>query len=575
VLSVAPNGTDATNYVFTWHPGVPARAAAETILVHDNEELIVTVSVCRAEAWASGVVRWNGAPVPGAEVTWAGDHGATYRTQTCSNGMYHLALLHGIYVVRASQRGLLSEYHPGVHESTGAVAVAVTNAHGITIDFDMDYGVTVSGVITNFGYPDRVTVFAFEAHRPEAIEEIRYMPRAHARTNYPSSDCSTDGSYFISGLTAGQYRICAEEYMSGGLLPVSWGYHASALAWEDAWVLTAGHASVTFSNIVVGRGMLPAPLGYVTGVVCDAMLAAPLSGAVASTAYDRRTTGADGVFVLPWRSPNVTQALIAEAGFMHVRTNMWALHNQTVQLARATLIECRVDALGESLSASRMIALHTGTLSVAATAMRTESNQFVMYVPHGVPLHLFLYVPDGLWLHENSFFDTGLSPAHARAVELAEGQWTNITFRLHPRCMSVTTTVYHYTGDEVSVACQDTPVTYTVDDQGRLTQQYAWVEWNMPPGGRFDHVANRFEWHSDGREQYVMLGRLPALPDTTRYGLVGGAGTMIHLYPLPEGGLALLAVYGLMVLCIHRADHKGDLRTVLSAPAKPDYHNME
>lgn len=541
-LSVTPWGNDADDYLPTWHPCESTQASAELLRVADNEEITVTTQMRRAQAHASGVVRAHNELIANVDIIWAEEHGARYCTQSDSNGSYRLALQSGTYIISAVRRGLLPEFYPGSHAVTGAVPVAISSNQHCAIDFAMDYGVSVGGTITNFTYPERVTVFALDAHHPEVIQELRSMQRPHARTNFPSSDCTSDGKYFIGGLSAGLYRICAEEYTSSGMLPVNWGYHVSALVWEDARVLTAEHASVAFSNILVGRGVTPAPLSSITGIVYDATLASPLSGVVASTSYDRRTTGSDGKFVLPCRSSNVVEASLGKTGFASFWTNMWALHDQTVQLARTAIIECQVEAPGESLSASVMVALDTNSCSVASTGVRVASNQFIMHVPHGVPLRLFLCNPQVMWLHENSFLDGSLSPAEAHVLELAEGQWTTVTFRLHARIASLTTTVYHSVNETVTVTCLDTPLTYALDAGNRLTQQYEWLAWNLPPNGRFDHSARRFEWHSDGTERHLMIGRFPALPDMTTYGLKGGGGTIVHLYPVPEGGLVLAVV---------------------------------
>ena len=147
----------------------------------------------------TGVVRQldGVTPIGGAMVEALGL--TNQQVTTASDGSYTLNLPPGSYRLRVSAPGYAREYFDNVTPSSEATLVAVSSGSTQIIDFDLNQGGSISG-----------RIFQDDGVTPVTDALVIVGPSL-----YPSDDrfyttTSADGSYAVTGLALGQYKVWAE-----------------------------------------------------------------------------------------------------------------------------------------------------------------------------------------------------------------------------------------------------------------------------------------------------------------------------------------------------------------------------
>jgi hypothetical protein len=145
-------------------------------------------------------------PVAGAEVSAdliSGDFGTGTRTD--SNGSYTIAgLPSGEYRVRAEAAGYIREYYQETYSYSQATAVSVNVPDNTpNIDFTLEVGGTISG-------------YVYRADGSTPIESATVYANLIDGDYGMSARTGTDGSYTVTGLPSGNYRVNvrADGYIS-------------------------------------------------------------------------------------------------------------------------------------------------------------------------------------------------------------------------------------------------------------------------------------------------------------------------------------------------------------------------
>lgn len=527
-LRVVPDDTVA--YYTTYYPSSTPDEHLMSFTIEDAQDVVLTTYVHRAHAQATGVVTFADAPVNGARIEWHNAAGKLYTTSSGEDGSYALALRTGDYTAVCHRKNTGWAY--------ADTPVTVNLNDIISQNFDLA-GVTVAGHVTNFAHittPENITVFAFDA--PEFSDlQIRNTMRMTAEQRYPHARCAHDGSFIITGLATGMYRICAQAYPTPGF-HTAWGYHPAARVFEDAIVLTATHAHASFTDISVGYGAVPPIIGVITTVVFDATYDLPASGIVFSTSHDRNTSNAEGQIYLPYRTTNTAESTRIDAiGYAGIMTNSFHLHQGTVYISRVSTVFLPPNT---DIFPCALTLIDADTHTPIET-FRILPSRLHVEAPSNIPFLLFFHSHP---LYENTFAQGALSVTSATHYILQEGEWLHVDPLLHPRLDTVTTTVYLFVDESIDIACLAVPDMYSINRDNMLVLS-PWTVWNTPDNATFDPHIHIFSWTFDGEERDVIVGRFPlhrqgsnfissfSLLSSSTYDF-SGAGTRISYKHIPE-----------------------------------------
>jgi hypothetical protein len=135
------------------------------------------------------------------EVQLAGQYGWGYAASTASDGSYALfGLPSGNYKVRVSALGYAREYYDNVNPSYEANLVHVTEVKETSgIDFDLTQAGAISG-----------HVFQNDGVTPIGGARILVRPRKYPQDDGFHATTAVDGSYIVTGLALGNYRVEAD-----------------------------------------------------------------------------------------------------------------------------------------------------------------------------------------------------------------------------------------------------------------------------------------------------------------------------------------------------------------------------
>ena len=197
----------------------------------------------------SGVVRKasDNSAVANADV-WAEayDGGEGSGTRTASDGTYTITgLPAGDYRAEASSRdqGFAAEYYQETSDFQSATRVTVTVSVGATstgVDFTLSAGGTISGVVTRDS--DGTPVSGAEVS-------------AHSDTGgWGHGTTAADGTYSVTGLPAGSYRVRVEASSQG----FAGEFYNNTTDWEQATkiAVTAGQTAASINFSLAGGGSI-------------------------------------------------------------------------------------------------------------------------------------------------------------------------------------------------------------------------------------------------------------------------------------------------------------------------------
>ena len=217
-----------------------------------------------------------GAAVEASGVTCCGGYG---NTTTAADGTYTITgLLPGNYRLSAVASGYASEYYDGTHDYNAATQVGVSLGMTISdIDFALELSGSISGTVTD------------ESATPIAGASVSASSDAICCF---SATTAADGSYTITGLAPGSYRV----YASGA-------GHAGEY-YDDTYDYNAAtQVTVTSGNTTPGIDLALAAGGIISGLVTDES-STPVAGvsvqasSLTCCGYGYATTAADGTYTI-------------------------------------------------------------------------------------------------------------------------------------------------------------------------------------------------------------------------------------------------------------------------------------
>ena len=262
----------------------------------------------------SGTVRnWLGTPVAASVFAERADGAGSEYTITAPDGTYLLSSLPtGSYRVQANAEGYPTQYYNGAYDWTAATLVATTSGSETTgIDFALPEGGKISGTVRNaLGTP--IAGAQVSASRDGG--------------GYGSTNAGADGTYVITALRPGNYRVRAgapgypSQYYDGT-------YDSSA-----ATLVAANDGAETPGiDFALPEG------GKISGTVTNA-LGTPIAGAQVYASWDGgggygyASTASDGTYQVTGLMPGDYRVSVWASGYAS------QYYNGTYDYSAATLV---------------------------------------------------------------------------------------------------------------------------------------------------------------------------------------------------------------------------------------------
>ena len=329
--------TSGTDYASAWYDNALYESAIPLNVQAGQATQSINFNLARGGG-VSGKVTKDGTTdaIPGLQVSaidlgsgfWAGS------AETDADGTYAISgLVPGQYRVYADASGTIfvSEYYNNVLDYDSAATVNITAGQTIpNVDFGLAPGDSISGKVTKAGTADAIgnlPVYAYDFNSDEWAGEARTQ---------------TDGTYAISGLAPGQYRVYA--FASARNYVSEWYDNTTDYDTATPVTVTAGQQT---QNIDFGL----AAGGSISGTVAlDGTAGYPPPGLVVY-AFDALTnewagsaqTQTDGTYVIYGLAPGQYRVQISSSGthYMSEWYNNVALREAatpvTVQAGQTTL----------------------------------------------------------------------------------------------------------------------------------------------------------------------------------------------------------------------------------------------
>ncbi|MBN1782895.1 carboxypeptidase regulatory-like domain-containing protein [bacterium] len=206
----------------------------------------------------------TGKAIPGAEVVLISRTCyCFYNTFTDSTGVYTFgdmkadSMIIGVYA-----DGYLPEFYQDAHSEQEAAAIGLADQEQLNIDFRLDHGGCISGIITdNTGAPAQGV---FMQAITESTDSVGWIEPMDFRFGYHIAVTDSIGQYTIKGLPDGDYFIRADS-------PRLWGgqsaYYPGVDRIEDALPVTLSQGGdVTGIDFTVD---FHPPIGVIEGIVRD------------------------------------------------------------------------------------------------------------------------------------------------------------------------------------------------------------------------------------------------------------------------------------------------------------------
>ncbi len=276
-------------------------SAAQVAVVVGAETAGINVSLARLST-ITGTVRTagSGLPIAGAAVVASGGSPeGMYGTQSLSDGTYTIiGVQPGSYVVSAETLTYPKRYHPAADTLAGAAAVVVaTGGSAEGVDVALAAGGSISGTVTGqelfSGTGGGVAVYVLDPVTGSFIG---------------ATQTSDAGTYLITGLRAGAYKVYAEAYADVFMAQ----YYSNAVDLASAATVTVIAGSAT-QNINFSL----APTTQLAGSVREEGSWAPIAGISVTVSNGTTTrivrTSADGYFTIIGL-PDGDYTIFADAG---------------------------------------------------------------------------------------------------------------------------------------------------------------------------------------------------------------------------------------------------------------------
>ena len=245
----------------------------------------------------------------GVFVTASDAHGAEASASTGSDGSYTLSgLAPGTYTVAFSRSGYLTQYYNGKILSQNADQVTISGTETHTgIDAALAQAASISGTASDSSTGTPVSGISIVAYDTNG--------------NFAGSAGTTsNGTYTITGLAPGSYRVGFSDFSSRY---VSQYYNGkSTLAAADTVTLTSGQA---VSQIDARLQTVSQTQGTITGTVTSAATAAKLSGISVSASqvggggFASTTTDANGGYTLNGLPAGTYTVAFSDGNGLHIQ----------------------------------------------------------------------------------------------------------------------------------------------------------------------------------------------------------------------------------------------------------------
>lgn len=191
----------------------------------------------------SGTVTSDTGPLSSAYVSVSSTSGQFYSsTYTSSNGTWSMTVPAGVYTLRFSSSGFVSEWYDNALDQSAATAITVAGEETKTgLDARLDKGGSISGTVTgDKGSISYGWVYAY---------------RDGSTNSYASSYLGSNGKYTITGLPEGSYKL---QFSASGFLSEYWNDQedigsATSITVGKAQDVTGKDAVLTYGAAITGK----------------------------------------------------------------------------------------------------------------------------------------------------------------------------------------------------------------------------------------------------------------------------------------------------------------------------------
>ncbi len=296
---------NATGFVSEFYDGAFTFAAADDVFVTPGgTQSNIDIQLGTGGGIAGAVVDGNGVPLANVVVSASSfDCCSGSATVTGADGTYTINQLGpGSYVVHADLPGYAPEYYDNVYDFDLATLVPVTNEDTTpSIDFALNQGGSISGFIT-------------DENGDPLVGASVYGGRNGSCCGDGYGNTGIDGSYTLTGLAPGDYRVFVEAF---GYPPK---YYIDAFdPYAATEVSIADGQSVTDINVQMTPG------GSIAGTIMDSD-GVPIEGAFVAAQSQfccisfGATTEPDGTYVIEGIAAGSYYVRAAAPGFS---TELW------------------------------------------------------------------------------------------------------------------------------------------------------------------------------------------------------------------------------------------------------------
>jgi hypothetical protein len=303
-----------TDYMSRWFDGKSTRDEATQVLVAPGAVLSLSGSLVQGAKISGTVKDVHGNPIVGASIYVSGSPGRYGYATTDSSGKYEVrGLAADQYLVEAQKSGYAATWMGGADDQSTASYISVPAAASIqNADIVMQVGGVISGTVGPAG------AYQGSAGFGESVQAFRdgfpYNP-------YYGSVSTTDGSYSITQLPPGRYRVLfSTDYAS---YYQQYYQNADSAATATLVTVTTGSTITAINAVLAVAPVVPSDPAVVMGQIVD-LDNAPLAGVLvrARTSGVQATTDATGSFVMTASVRDSTLDL-SKTGYAATSVSVW------------------------------------------------------------------------------------------------------------------------------------------------------------------------------------------------------------------------------------------------------------
>ena len=280
-----------TDYMSRWFDAKSTRDEATQVLVAPGAVLSLSGSLVQGGKISGTVKDVHGNPIVGASINVSSSAGRYGYAATDSSGKYEVrGLAADQYLVGARMTGYAAAWIGGADSQSAATYISVPAAASIqNAGIVMQVGGVISGTVGPAG--------AYQGSGGFGESVSAYRESFPNDSAYYGSVSTTDGSYSITQLPPGRYRVLFSTYYANYYQQ----YYQNTTSAQAATLVTVttGSTATGINAVLTAAPAVPSDPAVVVGQIVD-LDNAPLAGVLvkARTSGVQATTDATGSFVM-------------------------------------------------------------------------------------------------------------------------------------------------------------------------------------------------------------------------------------------------------------------------------------